>query len=116
MNTLENTLVVRYFPKAYYQDMTGESLRQRVKREMDNQSMSKAELSRRSGVPYHALDKFLKGSSLTTSVENGIALANALGFSVEDQNSYDELRAIFSQLSAEDQRFVLSSVRGLLKD
>lgn len=81
---------------------------------MSAQGMSKAELSRRSGVPYHGLDKFLKGASLTTSAENAQALARALGISLDGEAEYEELRKLFFQLGEEQREFLLASVRGLL--
>ena len=77
--------------------------------------MSKAELSRRSGVPYHALDKFIKRDGATTSSDNAVEIAKALGIKVDDDSSYEELRRLFYQLGEEQQQFVIASIRGLLK-
>lgn len=112
---LDNPRIAVYFPPVYYLSMAKESFRDRVLAEMKARGMSKAELSRRSGVPYHALDKYLKREGATTSSENAMALAKALGISVDDESSYEELREVFYQLSEEQQRFLLASARGLLK-
>lgn len=113
---LDNRLVVSYFPPAYYKAMSGIAFRQRVQLELERQNMTKAELSRRSNVPYHAIDKLLKREGASTSTENAAAIANALGISADDDaREYEELRELFFQLDEDKQRFVLESVRGLLK-
>lgn len=114
MVKLENGLVARYFPLAYYLAMSNESFRDRVLSAMGERRVKKAELSRLSGVPYHTLDKFLKREGATTSAENAQAIARALGINVDDNSSYDELRRMFYQLDEESQQFVLKSIRGLL--
>lgn len=111
---LDNRLVAPYFPISYYLAMTGESFRDRALGAMQEQGMSKAELSRKSGVQYHALDKFLKRANATTGIENATAIANALGIKVTGEQTYEELRSLFHQLDEEKKRFVLASVRGLL--
>lgn len=83
---------------------------------MQAQKMSKAELSRRSGVPYHALDKFLKREGATTSAENARELSNALGIPMDGEAEYDELRQLFFQLPEEKREFLLASIRGLLAE
>jgi lambda repressor-like predicted transcriptional regulator len=111
---LDNRQIAPYFPPAYYLAMAGLAFRQRVKAAMADQEVSVAELSRRSRVPYHTLDKFLKRENATTSAENAAAIANALGIPAGDDGEYDELRKLFFELSEEQQKFVLASVRGLL--
>jgi len=96
--------------------MEEKSFRDRVLQAMEEQKFSKAELHRRSGVSYHAIDKFLKRPDATTSSENATALAKALGIKVEDSEGYDELRSIYFQLSEEKKRFALMSLKGLLND
>ena len=83
---------------------------------MKDQGLSKAELSRRSSVPYHALDKFLKREGATTSAENAKALADALGIAMDGDSEYEELRRLFFQLPEEKREFLLASIRGLLSD
>ncbi len=112
--TLDNPRMAPYFPPSYYMAMAGISFRDRVKAAMTSQGLSKAELSRRSGVPYHALDKFLKREGATTSAENAKALADALGIAMDGDAEYDELRRLFFQLPEEKRRFLLASIRGLL--
>lgn len=81
---------------------------------MDRQGLTKAELSRRAGVPYHAIDKFLKRENATTGAENATAMANVLGIKVDDDEEYDELRGLFYRLEKGQRKFVLASIRGLL--
>lgn len=111
---LDNKRLAPYFAPAYYLAMAGKSFRHRVVEAMKAQGLSKAELSRRSGVPYHTLDKFAKGTSSTTSAENAVALANALGIYVDGDAEYEELRRLYFELSPERREFVLASIRGLL--
>ena len=114
MCKLDNRRVAPYFPPAYYLAMAGIAFRDRALAEFKRQKMSKAELSRRSGVSYHAIDKFLKRHGATTSSENAAAIARALGISVDDAVGYEELRAVYSQLDEAQRRFLLASARGLL--
>lgn len=95
--------------------MAGIAFRDRVLEAMRDRAITKAELSRQSGVPYHALDKFLKRESASTSADNAVAIARALGIKVDGQAEYEELRAMFYRLSEEQRAFVVASVRGLLK-
>lgn len=111
---LDNRLVAPYFPPAYYRAMAGIAFQQRVLAAMADQGITKAELSRQSKVPYHALDKFLKREGAATSSENAISIANALGISVDDAAEYDELKKLYYQLDEEQRRFLLASVRGLV--
>ena len=96
--------------------MEEKSFRDRVLLAMKEQKLKKAELSRRSGVSYHALDKFLKRPDATTSSENATKLAQVLGIKVEDAEGYDELRSIYFQLSEEKKKFALMSLKGLLNE
>lgn len=111
---LEHCLVEPYFPPVYYLAMKQASFRDRILVAMTARGMTKAELSRRSRVPYHTLDKYLKREGATTSAENALAMANALGIAVDGEDEYDELREMFYQLSEEKRQFVLASIRGLL--
>lgn len=110
---LDNRLVEPYFPPAYYLAMANLDFRSRVLKEMEDAGLTKAELSRRSKVPYHALDKFLKRDGATTSTENAIAIANTLGLSVDSDREYEELREIFYGLSEEDRQALVRIARGL---
>lgn len=112
---LDNWRVAPYFPPAYYLAMKGIAFRDRVKAAMQEQGLNKADLSRMSSVPYHAIDKFLKRTGASTSADNARAIANALGITVDDDAEYDELRQLFHQLNEEQRRFVLASVRGLVR-
>ena len=111
---IDNWLMAPYFPPVYYLCMTKKSFRDRILAAMKDSGLNKAELSRRSGVPYHALDKFLKREGASTSAENANALAAALGIKVDGELEYEELRELYFQLDEEQQKFVLASIRGLL--
>lgn len=111
---LEHCLVARYFPPVYYLAMKNASVRDKILKAINEQGINKAELSRKSGVPYHALDKYLKREGATTSAENATAIANVLGIKVDGDPDYDELRALFFQLDEEKRKFVIASIRGLL--
>ena len=93
--------------------MAGESFRDRIAAAMLAEGITKADLSRRSGVPYHAIDKFMKRPGATTSAENAQAMARALGIKIDGDAEYDELRRLYYSLTEEQQQFVLASLRGL---
>lgn len=111
---LDNWRMAPYFPPVYYLCMVQASFRDRALAAMKAAGLSKAELSRRSGVPYHAIDKFLKREGASTSAENAQALARALGITVDDQAEYEELRDMFFRLDEEKRKFLLESARVLL--
>lgn len=111
---LDNRLVARYFPLSYYLAMSGKSFRDRLKEAMETQGVSKAELSRQSGVSYHTIDKLTKRENATTGADNARALANALGIKVDDDREYEELRELYYQLDEDKREFLLQSIRGLL--
>lgn len=111
---LDNRLVDRQNAPAYYQHMAGIAFRDRVLVAMDERGMSKADLSRVSGVPYHAIDKFLKRDNASTSADNAISIARALGIKVDEEGEYEELRSLFFRLSEAQREFLLASVRGLV--
>jgi transcriptional regulator with XRE-family HTH domain len=113
---LENRRMAPYFPPAYYLGMAGKAFRDRILQAMTARGLTKAELSRQSGVPYHALDKFLKRDGATTSAENAKAMADALGLALDGDDEYDELRRLYFQLPEEKRQFLLASIRGLLAD
>lgn len=116
MKHLDNPLVAPYFPPAYYLGMVGKTFKDRAIKAMAEGGVSKADLSRRSRVPYHAIDKWLKRDGATTSAENATAIANALGLKVDEDAEYDELRGLFYQLSEEKRRFLIASLKGLVGD
>lgn len=111
---LDNWRMAPYFPPVYYLCMVQASFRDMALAAMKAAGLSKAELSRRSGVPYHAIDKFLKREGASTSAENAQALARALGITVDDQAEYEELRDMFFRLDEEKRKFLLESARVLL--
>ncbi len=114
MEALDNRLDAPYFAPAYYLRMAGNSFKDRVIQAMKASDVSKAELSRRSGVPYHTLDKWLKRPDATTGADNASALAHALGITVDSDSEYEELRELFYRLEKPEQTFVLKTVKGLL--
>ena len=99
---------------AYCAGMSVLAFRERVAEAMKSLGWTKAELSRQSGVPYHTLDKFLKGVSDKTSAENAQQLARALGIRVDEDAEYEELRRLFYSATDTDRRFVLETVRRLV--
>lgn len=103
-----------YFPPVYYLSMVNLSFQDRVIAAMDAQDINKMDLHRKSGVPYHAIDKFLKRANASTNADNATAMANALGLKVDDDREYEELRELFYQLDEAQRTFLLKSVRGLL--
>lgn len=111
---LDNRLVAPGFPPVYYLAMAGIAFRDRVLTAMQERGMNKAELSRQSGVPYHAIDKFLKRPNASTSADNAVEIARVLGIKVDGQVEYEELRALFYQLDEAKREFVLASIRGLI--
>ena len=111
---LDNRLVAAVSSPDYCLAMAGIAFRERVLAAMEAKNMKKAELARRAGLPYHRLDKFLKGTNKTTATENAIAIAHVLGIKVDDEQEYEELHKVFVQLDEGQRRFLLASARGLL--
>jgi transcriptional regulator with XRE-family HTH domain len=111
---LDNRLVALLRARGYFGSAMVERFQDRVRAAMQAQGISKAALARTSGVPYHALDKFLKRDGATTSTENAVALAKALGIPVDGEAEYSELERLFHQLEPEQRQFLLSAARGLL--
>ena len=99
----------------YCADMGNLAFRDRVPAEMTARGWNKAELSRRSAVPYHTLDKFLKGTSVSTSAENATKLARALGIKVDDDAGADELRVLYFDVPEEQREALLATVRALVR-
>lgn len=80
----------------------------------DRSGMSVAELSRRSGVSYHAIDKLKKRPGATTSVENARKLAAALGMDNNHGDRANRMITLFMQLSPQSQDIVLKVAQSLL--
>lgn len=76
--------------------------------------MSVAELSRRSGVSYHAIDKLKKRDGATTSVENARKLAAALGMGTNYPPALDRLVNIFLKLPEDKRRLLIALAESLL--
>ena len=98
---------------AYKSAMDMDAFRAKVLAAMSAQDVNKAELARRSGVSYHALDKFLKGTSSSTSADRAAAIAQALGIPYTGEGEYEELRRLFFGLPEEQRGFVLEQLRAL---
>lgn len=113
---LENRLLAKNGPLAYFCRMSKEDFRERLNQALKERGWSKAELSRKSGVPYHALDKYLKGTNSRTSAENAKALADTLGITLDGEASFDELRQLFFSLSPAQQQYALASLRGIASE
>jgi len=114
MENLDNWPVAPYFPVAYYLGMENKAFRNRVIDAMKDKRMSKAELSRRSRVPYHAIDKFLKRENATTGAENAAAMANVLEIKVDEASEYDRFRSLYYRLNEENRANIEKIMEGLL--
>lgn len=110
---LDNPRIEPYFCPAYYLSMEGELFRNRALAAMAAKKLTKAKLHRISGVPYHALDKFLKGASNSTSIDNALAIADALEISVDGDGEYNELNARWRKLSEDQKQNVLGILRAM---
>lgn len=115
-NTVDYCLVGKSLQTIYGARVNQIPFRERVIQAMKERGIKKSELSRASGVSYHALDKFLKREGAETSAENAVKLARALGLKVDEAAEYEELRRLFYRLSPEKREFVLMTLRGLLSD
>lgn len=94
MRSLDNCLVGVDGSPGYQSGMVPKDFRQRAVEAFERSGMTVAELQRRSGVPYHTIDKFLKREGATTGAENARALARALEISVDAEAEYDSLRSM----------------------
>ena len=111
---LDNRTLAQFDSGEYTASMTiGGDFRARVLSEMEGQGMNKADLSRKSGVAYHAIDKFLKGATASMSAERTKAIADALGISLAGDEEYEELRSLFFQLPEDRREFLLDQLRAL---
>ena len=99
--------------KCYAVLVTSEAFKTRLARAMREAGIDRAELSRRSGVGYHAIDKFMKREGADTSLENAKKLADAVGISLDSDETYDELRALFLRLNEQQREFLTTTVRAL---
>jgi transcriptional regulator with XRE-family HTH domain len=85
----------------------------KFRRAFNASGMTVAELSRRSGVSYHAIDKLKKRDGATTSAENAKRLAAALGMDTNHPPEADRLVAIFLRLSPENQALLMKLAESL---
>lgn len=75
--------------------------------------MTVAELSRRSGVSYHAIDKLKKRDGASTNAENAKRLAATLGMDTNHPPEVDRMVSAFLRLSPENQVLVLRLAESL---
>lgn len=76
--------------------------------------LSVAELSRRSGVSYHVIDKLKKRDHASTSVENADKLAATLGLRDTHDDRLQRLTAIYFQLPPDKQAILLRLAESLM--
>lgn len=112
---LDNSLMAQKTARRYNSHMGMDKFRESVIAAMEQQGITKADLARKSGVSYHALDKFLKGASASTSADRAAAISNALGITQNSDKDYDELRQLYYQLSEERREFLLEQLRALVQ-
>ncbi len=112
---LDNSLIAQKTLRRYKARMGMDKFRESVIAAMEQQGITKADLARKSGVSYHALDKFLKGASASTSADRAAAISNALGITQNSDKDYDELRQLYYQLSEERREFLLEQLRALVQ-
>lgn len=110
---LDNQIIAEISHWTYCLSMEKNDFRARTIAAMKEKKIKKSELSRASGVPYHALDKWLKGTTASTNIEFAIAIANALGIAIETDEGFDELKPLYYGLSEQDREVVVKMVRGL---
>jgi transcriptional regulator with XRE-family HTH domain len=91
------------------------AFRDRVIAAMQSKALKKSELSRLSGVPYHTLDKWLKGVTDKTSAENATKIARALGIKVDGEEEADELRKLYFDVPEEKRQVLLDTIRALVR-
>ncbi|MEE4209683.1 MAG: helix-turn-helix transcriptional regulator [Parvularcula sp.] len=78
--------------------------------------LSMAELSRRSGVPYHTIHKLKSRETATTGQENAAALARELGIEVDTQSELEEVRSMLAEIDdPEQRRTAVAAIRGVLQ-
>lgn len=94
--------------------MTDSTFRDRFLAALDASGMSVADLSRRSGVPYHAIDKLKKRAGSSTSADNAAKLAKALGIDGPRDADEETLLDLYGQLTPEERVAVLATAEGLL--
>jgi transcriptional regulator with XRE-family HTH domain len=95
--------------------MGNQGFRERVAAELAAKGWSKADLARHSGVGYHTIDKWLKGTTSSTSTENATKIARALGIRVDESAEADALRALYFDVPEEKRSALLESVRALVR-
>ena len=96
--------------------MTSADFKRRLLAAMAEQGMDRAQLARRSGVGYQTIDKFLRGEKSDTTLDKALKLARAAGISLDSEQSWDELRRLYSLLSDEEREFLTRQVRALASD
>lgn len=82
---------------------------------LEASGMSVAEVSRRSGVSYHVIDKLKKGKIQSTTVENAERLARVLNLDRRNDGLQDRLLASFTRMSRDQQEMAVLFCETLLK-
>jgi lambda repressor-like predicted transcriptional regulator len=88
--------------------MTEDTLRTRILAEIETRGLSVAAAARLAGVKYDVIRDLKRGKALTTSSENAVRIANALGVVIPDVQPPEfskeeaELAQIYRSLSPED--------------
>ncbi len=88
--------------------MSDDNFRDRFLTAFKASGLTVAELSRRSGVNYHTIDKLKKGTNLNTSADNAKKLASALGMDNEYSADLRRLINIYLALPDDKQKALLS--------
>lgn len=92
-----------------------ENFRDRFLLEFERSGLTKAELSRRSGVNYHTIDSIIKGKSLKPSADVARDLAVALGMGTNTTPLTDRLLSAFNRLDASQRELVVALAESLTK-
>lgn len=107
-------LVARGAGSGMNSGMTDETFRVRFLEALERSGLSVAELSRRSGVDYHAIDKLKKREGASTSADRAKALARVLGFDYEQDPDQALMLDLFDQLTPQERHAVMATARGML--
>jgi transcriptional regulator with XRE-family HTH domain len=94
--------------------MSDRTFRDRFLAALEASGMSVADLARRSGVPYHAIDKLKKRDGASTSADNAAKLAKALGIDAPRDADEETLLELYGQLTPSERVAVLATAEGLL--
>ena len=93
--------------------MTDPTFRDRFLDAYSSSGMSVAELSRRSGVNYHTIDKLKKGVTLSTSADTARKLALALNMGSNQDAQANRLLSLFYRLGKRERGVLLATAEAL---